>query len=201
MTDSASWQDLRDSFLEAVEESGPGAWIPIWRLVIEHPWYQQELRTIAKRVLRSRGAPLEWHEDIEHDAMLLLARKLRKSPDLGVDRTLAQEHFAGWLATITANDCLDALRRFRRHSGRSLELPEYFVADESRAAEQVLAELSLALDQLDELRRTVLLLYAKGRMLREIAADLGLDYSKTRRLYHSGLERLRALLYSSFRRR
>lgn len=190
----SSWQDLRDRFLDSVEESQPGGWLSTWRLIVEHPWYQQELKLIVARVLRSRGAPLDWREDLEHDCMLLLAQKLQKRPDLGVDPDLVQTHFAGWLATIITNQCLDVLRRQARYIGLRRELPEQLTAGPSRATRQALADLSVAMDKLDDQRRTVLLLYAKGFPLTRIAADLGLDYSKTCRLFRSGLDELRRIL-------
>lgn len=190
----SSWQDLRDRFLDSVGENRPGGWLSTWRLIVEHPWYRQELKLIAARVLRSRGAPLDWREDLEHDCMLLLARKLQQMPDLGVNRELAQKHFAGWLARIITNQCLDVLRRHRQQFALGRGLPEPVAARPSRAVQEMLTDLSVALDKLDELRRTVLLLYAKGFPLRRIAADLGLDYSKACRLYRSGLEKLRRIL-------
>ena len=192
--DMSSWQDLRDSFLRFLEEGQPRGWLSTWRLIVEHPWYRQQLKLIAARVLRSRGAPLDWREDLEHDCILLLAQKLQKKPDLGVDPDLVQTHFAGWLATIITNHCLDVLRRQARYIGLRRELPEQLTAGPRRATQEAFADLSVAMDRLDDQRRTVLLLYAKGLSLTRIAADLGLDYSKTCRLFRSGLEELRRIL-------
>lgn len=195
--DSSSWQDLRDRYLEALSRPSadrPGRWLEIWRLFIEHPWYQQELQSCARAVLRSGGAPSEWQKDVEHDAMLLLVRKLRKRPDLGIDPVRAQKHFRGWMGTIITRDCRDALRRLRRLYSPSADVPKQQPAADRGPQCEARVELSLAVEQLDDPERAVLLLYANGLTIRRIAAELDLGYWRTYRAFRTGLEQLRRLL-------
>ena len=90
--------DLRAKYLEALQslKASPQADAEeIWRLFAEHSWFQLQLRVCAQHALKMFGAPLDWCGDVEHDALLILASKLRRSPDLHIDPTLAESHFAG----------------------------------------------------------------------------------------------------------
>ena len=195
--DPSSWGDLRTRFL-AVLSAGPparvGLWLDVWRVFVGHPRYRAVVEAAARRLLARRHAPPEWREDVEHDAMLLLARTLRRAPDLHVDQARVEERFPGWVGTIVARDCLQALRRLRTLSGRTSPLGRRDPAD-PRAARldarrDARIDLSLALDRLPEPDRGVLTLYAKGHTVREAADALGLSYARAYGALRRGRERL-----------
>lgn len=195
MSQPSSWQDLRDRFLAMVsqpepDEDAPPRWLAVWHLLIEHPWYREQLSAAAGSVLRGGGYSLQWREDIEHDAILLLARQLRKAPDLYVDPLRAERHFAGWMRTITGRACKDALRQLRRKSTTDIPSPELLPAREQRAGRDALIDLAEALEQFDEKTRAVLLLHSKGLAFRRIATELELSHWDVFSTYHKGLEKL-----------
>jgi hypothetical protein len=114
----SSWQDLRDRFLDECYKEGTaqGRWHDVWHLLSQHPWFRENLTSSAKSVLRRSGCPAEWRQDIEQQAMVLLAWRLRKMPCLGIDPVQAERHFPGWMGTIINHNCRDALRKLSRGS-------------------------------------------------------------------------------------
>lgn len=192
-----TWQDLRDRFLSALAE--PDAepskrWLEIWQLVVSHPWYQQQLASAARSVLRGSGVSLQLQKDIEHDSMTLLARRLRKSAGLGIDPVRAERHFAGWMRTIISRDCRDAVRKLRRQSAASLQRPDHLPASEERVQRETRIDLAMALDRLGGQERAVLTLYSAGYTLLQIAEKLGLTFWETHGAFHRALKRVRRLL-------
>jgi len=185
---TSDWRDLKDKFLGALEgKPVEGSWLDVWRLFLEHPWYQEQLDLCAQRVLRRAGCSRQLLGDVKQDAMLLLARKLRKTPDLHIDHQRAEEHFPGWMETIITRDCLEALRRIRRRQPLSSEAvsDDQFAGEDADIDSQI--DFSLLLDQFPDPERTIVTLYAKGWNVTQIAAELGLDYGKARRLLRRGL--------------
>lgn len=196
MTQS-SWQDLRDRFLQACSEQDAEPsqqWLEMWHLLLTHPWYREQLTSAAKTALRNRRYPVDWQGDIEHEAIVLLARRLRKRPCLGIDPCRAKQHFAGWMRTIITHDCRDALRRLCRHSNSTFPLLDCLPASDERAARETRIDLAIALGQLDELERAVTILYSKGFTIRQAAETLDVTFWRAYRAYHGGLGKLRRLL-------
>lgn len=194
-----SWQDLKREFLLQIDDAPAqtaGLWLDVWRLLIEHPWYQEQLAACARQEMRRVRAPDEWLDDVKQDAMLLLARRLRLAPDLRIDRRRAREHFPGWMGTIIRRHCQEALRRMRRLHHRTQEILDQDIGREPRLALEAKIDLSMMLDKLAEPERTVVVLSAKNWSLREIADALEFSYWKTRRIHLRGLEQLRKLLDS-----
>lgn len=196
MTQS-SWQDLRDRFLSACSErdrESPTRWLEIWYLLLAHPWYREQLASAARSVLQSSRCSFEWRDDVEHEAIVLLARRLRRNPNLGIDPVLAKQHFAGWLRTVITRDCRDALRKLRRESSPALPLSDCLSASDERVQRETRIDLAIALDQLGEQERVILVLYSKGFTLRQVAEKLDLTFWRTYSSHHRGLKRLRQLL-------
>jgi RNA polymerase sigma factor (sigma-70 family) len=197
MGDTSQWTDLMRRFLEALAADSPeerGRWLSIWHLFIEHPWYQATLRTCAARVLREQELPAAWSDDLEQEAMLLLAGHLRRNADLHVNRALVEEHFPGWMGTIITRDCRQALRKLRRLYCRTEPLEPEDHAVDPRWSIDARIDFSLAADKLDDPERTVLLLYAKGHSVQEIAEALGLSYWAASRTLKRGLKALKKAL-------
>lgn len=165
-----------------------------WRLLVEHPWFLAQLERCARRVLKRSGAPSAWQVDIEQHAILLLAQKLQKMPDLGIDAALADRHFTGWLATIVTRDCRQALRRLQRLHGHSEELPQEHPAIDDRVRREDRVDLNLALAQMDAPERTVITLWTNGHSVQQISIRVHLSYGQTYRIFTRGLKSLRRIL-------
>jgi RNA polymerase sigma factor (sigma-70 family) len=191
MNDQPAWRDLKERFISATDSANNQRdWLDVWRLFVEHPWYQEQLQLCAQRVLRRSFGPLEWLEDLKQDAMMLLARKLRGTPDMNANRELLEEHFPGWLGTIIRRDCQETLRQMRRRQPIGSEaVHEDRIAGRCEDLEARI-DFSLLLDQLPDPERTIVMLYGKGWELQEMANELGLSYWKTRRLLHQGVEQI-----------
>lgn len=196
-SESPPWQDLRDTFLRALPGNGaqpPEAGLMTWRLLVTHPWFLAQLTSCAERVLKRSGAPIEWQVDIEQHVILLLAQKLQQKPDLGVDPSLAERHFTGWLGTIITRDCRQALRRLQRLHRPSAELVEQCTAIDDRAWREIRVDLNLAIAQMDALDRIVMTSWLKGHSIQQISVQLKRSYGRTYRSFTRGMKTLRRML-------
>jgi RNA polymerase sigma factor (sigma-70 family) len=185
--------ELREQFFAALDRPGDRSnrWLEIWRIFVEHPWYQAELRACARRLVQRTRAPPDYAEDIEHDAMLLFARELQNLPDLHVDRAAAVHHFSGWLATIIKRDCQRAMRRTGR-SQRRVTIDEALV--ESAPARPVttdeMIDLAAAFEKLPHEHRSVMLMRLHGLRIIDIAERLKTSKSRIGRIVQEGLSLL-----------
>lgn len=179
------WQDLKDQFERALQESNQtrdAKWGAIWTLFIQHPWYTSELRRTALRVIQESGAPMDWLEDIENDAILLLGQSLDRALDLNMNTRRAKDHFPAWLARIIRNDCLQALRRYRRSYIRNVELREEHLAIVRRSSVEVKIDMIFALELLSSAEREVFVLRLLGWSIEEIATGSGVGYARMYRI-------------------
>ncbi len=126
--------------------------------------------------------------------MLLLARSLQAAPDLHLDLSRAENHFAGWMATIVMRHCQEAARKLRNHQRKVESLGDGVIASQRPSDLDACIDLNMAVEQLSDPLRAVLALHAKGWSIHESAARLGMSYWKTRRLLLEGLDQLRRLL-------
>jgi RNA polymerase sigma factor (sigma-70 family) len=163
----------------------------IWRILVEHPWYQAELHRLASRLVRKAQAPSDLIDDIQQDAMLLLGRHLQTATGLNVDRALARDHFAGWLAKIIARDCAQVMRR-RRRTRSDVRVDE--AAIKSAPARPVMIEetidLAAAFDNLPNEHRQVLLMRLHGLRIVDIAQRLKTSKSRIGRVAQEALSLL-----------
>ena len=187
--DFGSWQTLGDRF-QAWLDAPPVDVGTLWRLIVADSWYRQELRRAVAWLVRQRRLPPDKADDLEHDAMLVLRRRLERRPDLGLDRARAATYFGAWLRRVIRRHCLDALRsgraRFRPHEPLP---PEYLLRGRGPGRWQT--ELREAIDSLPERQRAVLNAYCATGGLAAAAASLGLSYQRARRAFRAGLAGLR----------
>jgi hypothetical protein len=97
----SSSEHFRTSFVRLIQ-TRPANWGTVWRLIVEHPWYQQQLHACAERLLRRFACRSQSVDDVKHEAMLLLARDVERTTDLGLNASEAGAHFVGWMRTIGA---------------------------------------------------------------------------------------------------
>ncbi|QDU73719.1 hypothetical protein Pan97_07180 [Bremerella volcania] len=189
-------EDLKHRFLAAIDYGWQ--WEKVWHLLISHPWYQITLQTQAQNVLRKQRLPINWHEDVQQDAMLLLARSLRHRADLRVDLDQVHECFAGWMARIIARDCQEAVRQMRRQFMREQSMPDIVPLEMDRLPLDAKIDISLKIQQLNDPERTILTLWSEGFSVTDIANRLALSYQRTYYLWRRGTRQLRALLGASY---
>jgi RNA polymerase sigma factor (sigma-70 family) len=184
-----TWQDLKEQYLTSLERGAD--WLDLWQLFVEHPWYQAELQAIGERLVRRQSGFQISVDDVKQDAMMLLARKLRSSPDMHLDPERIDHSFPGWLATIIRRDCQEALRHIRRPQPQSSDAVNDDVLPARKATDlEARIDLSVCLDTLPEDLRTLVVLHTKGFEIAEMAAELEISYWKARRLLQEGLQLL-----------
>jgi len=191
-----SWKDLygrwNDSLDEQVgqEPRQPGHWFSIWRMIISHAWFQQELREWAGYEIRSSRLPDDLAGDLEHEVVLMLAGQLARQRDLGMNAEIAEQTFPAYMGTIVRNCCRQATRKLRRQFLRNGVLPAPQNVADRIGQRQSQVELSMEIEELDDPQRTILLLKMKGMTLKEIALQMQMNYSKVCRKYRFGLRQL-----------
>jgi|GEM_PF-2353288 len=192
-----SWQGLRDQFLHLChdrEVDSADLWRHIWELLVGDSWYQEQLASAASITLRSSRRPLEWRQDIEQEATVMLALRLQKKPCLGVNPVLATHHFGGWMRTIITRDCRNALRKLYKGGRFVSPLPECLVATDDLLSRDLRIDMAEALDLLEVQEKEVLMQSSKGHTLKQVAEIFDLPFWRTYRTYHRGLKNLRRLL-------
>ena len=192
-----SCENLRDQFLAAIQKERGSAydWHTVWRTVVEHPWYRAELITAARIAVKRVGRPGCSRQDVEQEAMLLLAEKLQRNPGLGIDSERSRDSFGGWMGRIIQNDCRMAVRTLRRlNRGEPLSVEPPVSGNQSEREWRI--DLSLEIEKLPDPSRTVLLLSMKGLSLKEIAGRLDRSYWQTWRAHQDGISRLRRVFWT-----
>ena len=188
--------ELRIAFVEIILREP--AWLEVWRLLINDDWYRAQLRRCAEQVVRSGGAPQAWVDDVEQDAVLLLARQLQRTVDLSYDLDRSPDQFGGWIRTIMFRQCREAMRGMRRRHGGHQTLQD----DQNGATELSMdaqIDLRLAIDGLQDQERAILHLDSSGLSIAQIASRLGLTYWQVQYGRRKGLEHLRTTLGSAYR--
>lgn len=195
-----NWHDLYGRWKDSLDaEAGedpqqPGHWFSIWRMIIGHDWFQQQLQDCVRCEILSSRLPPDLAEDLKHEVILMLAGKLAQKRGLGMDLELAEEKFPAFMGTIIRNDCRQVARKLRRQFLRSpaLHSPQSL---EDRSADRIsLIELSLQIEELEDPQRTILLLSIKGMTLMEISEQIQMNYSKVCREFHHGRRQLEKTL-------
>lgn len=186
---SAPWRALSDQY-QALVDHPPIDAAAVWRLFVEDPWYRHELHRTASWIARRTRLPHCEADDLCHEAMLILRRRLARRPDLRINRALAADHFGAWLRRVIRRHCLDAVRRSGVSQHTCESLPQDDVLAEPSVA-RWLVELREEIESLPAPERSVVVAYCAGGSLTEAAAMLGTNYHRARRALRSGVARLR----------
>lgn len=196
--DSQGWETLRSQFLRVARDD-PQPWHVVWRCLISHPSYQTHLKVCAHRICRRRRLS-EHASDVAQEAVVLLAGKLRKTPDLHYNPQAPRANFAAWLRQITRRDCEQAARRLQQMAPPAFELlPTDKTTDPAEQLDNRL-DIHQAVSELPEPVRRIVRLYALGRLPAAIATKLKMRRDQVDPLLREGLERLRTQLSSNRRR-
>ena len=89
--ESASCGDLRRRYLLLLDaQTSTLTWQSIWHLFITHEWFQDRLDRCTRSVLRASLFSDQWADDVKQEVIVKLANKLKRLPDLKMDRTQAE---------------------------------------------------------------------------------------------------------------
>lgn len=190
------WENLRVEFVDAVRN--PDGSRDVWQIFANSEFYREQLSACAKISLMETGAPKSWADDIVQEAMILLARQLRRRSDLGYQLGRPPEQFASWFRTILFRQCHETIRSYRRKHGRDLPLELASVSLPPEVIEQKL-DVRAAIKSLDEPHRTIMFMSYNDLSLREIADCLQITYDKVRNARKQGRAILRLRLQAYFK--
>ncbi|MBC8356986.1 MAG: sigma-70 family RNA polymerase sigma factor [Planctomycetes bacterium] len=182
--------DLCTHYLAILNDSKAAPWRELWELMITHPWFVRRLEQCSRTALRSSHLPDQLVDDVKHEVILRFAAKLRRTPDLCLDRDRAEIHFAGWMHTILSHECRMAIRTLRRLHFRTAPLLVDNADNDTRELLDDRMDLQQALSQLDADDSSVLLLQLQGCDANEIAELLDVSLSTAYRIIHRANVRL-----------
>ena len=196
---AAPWEPLLNRFLALIGPTSEPAplWLDVWQLLLEDDWCRSELRRHAQSVLRVPASRRDQLDDLEQDAIIVLAQSLKQTPDLHADRSRLADSFPAWLGTILLNCCRMALRVAYEDEQTSPLTDE--PVDPSPPPDMDEARLALVklIDELEEPQHSVLLLASEGYSRRQIAELLGRPYDQVRKSWKRGVEQLKRRLRRS----
>jgi RNA polymerase sigma factor (sigma-70 family) len=183
--------DLRRQFIATLRDA-PISWWGVWTLLVQHECYQALLDQYARWLIYQHNTPREWLDDVKQDAILILASKLRRTPNLHYNSDRPASSFTPWLRAVVRSHCQDAIRGLRSYSARQLPLlsdpPEKLSAVDQRI------DLHSAMLLASARERAALSLFAQGYTDSEIAQLLNLTIGQARALRLRGLRFLALLL-------
>lgn len=123
-------------------------------------------------------------EDVVQDALVKIWRSL--------DTFRGESSFRSWALTITHHTAVSHLRRIREHA---YELPDVEVARSEHDAAETRADVVVALEDLDRLSRSIVVLCdVEGLSYAEAAGVLGVTEATVRSRLFRARRRLQSLL-------
>jgi hypothetical protein len=122
LSDARGANDLCGRYLAKLDADETPQWRELWELLITHPWFDTRLEQCTRTALRTSRLPCQLEGDIKHEVILRFVTKIRRRPDLGIDRIRVENHFAGWMHTVLMCECRMAIRTLRRLHYRTLPL-------------------------------------------------------------------------------
>lgn len=135
------------------------------------PWFSTEVRIQAPRVLGRLHLDDELCRDVAQDVVLLFHKKLARHGNLGADRELVWEHFAGWMANMIRHACIDVLKRRAR---RTEDLAGDEPSDDAISEIDLRLDMAAAIGQLAPRPRQAAIFNLHGYTIEQTAAALGL---------------------------
>ncbi len=177
---SSSPADLLRQFLHLTDpsrrdEDNPSPlWERVWKLFLEHAWFQQQLRWCAEQSLGNRLCNRQLADDVYQEVAGGLARKFQWKADLNFKRGSTVGEFAKWLRSILARDCYSAAKKVLVDFRPLTEEPAVHDPDT--------VEVMDTLEVLTSQDRKILELYLQGYTFREIEQELELSYWTVRRV-------------------
>lgn len=102
---------------------------------------------------------MQWVDDVKQEIVVRLADKLRRVPDMHLDRRRAAHQLGGWVYTILLRDCQQAIRTLRRVHYRNVRLFDSYVINDRTSRIDAQLDFEDALRKLDDPELTVIVLY------------------------------------------
>ena len=181
-------EDLQFQFEQAVADGCH--WTEILELIYNNRSFKKKLSSAAAKTARRSRLPHQAKEDIQQEALYLLANALKENPSLGYDR--GRGDFSRFLGTVIFNSCKQSYRGlYQRERFDRLTDFNFNGAYDTRQLDDERMDLAVALASIDEPQVTVLELFADGFSVREISEQMKYSRRSTYRLLNSGLDELR----------
>lgn len=187
--DASAWQQLEEIYCRLTER-GEVDYRDTWRLFAANERFQRELRRAAGRLAKTRGIPNDRVPDIVHEALLVLADRLRSRGDLGFDARWGETHFLAWIRAVARSHCRHALVRQRRHGSPHCPLDREWPEIVSPLTSQW-ADVAEAVQLLSEPLRAVVEAFGELGSTEAVARRLGLSPTTAWRRFRAAVDRLR----------
>ena len=137
-----------------------------------------------------RRLRLGWLGDVKHEALLALARRLVRTPDLRVDLARVDETFPAWIGVIVERSCGEAIHWLTELDRLHRGMLERLAAPLAPQSFDAVIDLELAIGEQQEPERTMLHLKAAGCTIPEIAERLEMTYWEAYRRLQAAAARL-----------
>lgn len=196
------WRDLQSRCFAVLEGPLPEGGVlshALWRELAAHPCYREELTTTARRVVAEHGAAWDMADDIEQEALLLLARDLRRRPHLSARLGEDAAGFRRWMRAVITHHCREALRALRRAPAREVGIADQDIPIDLIPHLDERMDVYSALQGLTQVESSVVQLYALGFSFHEIAAATELPYQTAYSIWRRAVVRLQQSLGRSRR--
>ena len=190
-SESRPWEGLKRAFLaRLLDATSLASAKELWRLFADDPWFRDLLDRRARRTLAVRHLRLAWLGDLKHEALLALARRLAKTPDMRVDLERVDETFPAWIGVIVERACGDAIHWLTELDRLHRVMLEDVAAPPERQSLDAVIDMELAIGEQPEPERTMLHLKSMGCSVPEIAERLEMTYWEAYRRLHAAAARL-----------
>jgi hypothetical protein len=158
MVASTDWEDRFSEFVR----NSPHDTCGIWALIVECMGDDDSLSHTFNAVLKARGAPRVWCQDLRQDLALCLIQRIRGRPTLNLDHRRTGIPPAVWFYGVIDKLCSEVLRAKRRRE------PPLISLDGPSANED-------DPDGNDSLRREPFEAARHAQRVRQFAVDVALD--------------------------
>lgn len=176
-----------------VQEKDSNDWSDVWKALCNDEWFGNTLDRSARSVLRKKGRPVSWRDDIKQQAMIEIARQLMKSPSLGYQSD--RGNLRSFLSVVIFRSCQKACRQFRSGNVTFVSpdpLDEPCVDSAPELENQL--DLHHCVDRLEEPFRTTAAQLLAGLTIEQMAVIAGCSTRTIYRRLNETVEQLRQQL-------
>jgi len=194
MVASTDWEDRFNEFVR----NSPHDTCGIWALIVECMGDDDSLSHTFNSVLKARGAPRVWCQDLRQDLALCLIQRIRGRPTLNLDHRRTGIPPVVWFYGVIDKLCSEVLRAKRRREPPLISLDGRLADDDdpdwnespsrepfeaarhAQRVRQLAVDMALdlhgALAGFDDWTRTLLRAYLVDLRVLSVVADLKIPY-------------------------